>query len=492
MLCARHFFFTAAIFLFLCSTTMKMDAQDDVTTQNGSNAIEGGWITGPAANPLSFLNGPAYRTFGSKMPYDLPDFRPVSETDARLPRWINLEAEERLRLEGYTNGSFKQGNDDSYWLNRFRFQIDLYLNQWISLTAEVQDARPFLQKPPTGPPNENRWDLKEAYVQIGDPDKRWVSLRVGRQLINFNNSLIANSEWRNQGRSYDAAVVNLRHDGYRLGIFAASVVVPQASGISSHQEGNNIYGLYGGIANIIRSSVLEPFVLWRVQPSVPIKTTASVKTGKQNMKVYGLRFKARAAETLDYSVQAVLEGGFDGPNPIRAWGITGGVGYQIDAAPWRPRLYVQYDYGSGDNNPSDNIHRTFDTIYPTAHDRLGMLDLFGWQNVESYRAGATIVPHRRWTVTAQYLNSWLSAPRDAVYNSSGASISRDLSGQSGTHLGEETDIYTWYELNRHVNIGAGFGAFGAGRFIASTTTTRLCTGPYFAINFKDAGRAEQH
>lgn len=397
-----------------------------------------------------------------------------------------------LALEAYTNGNFKSGNNDSYWLNRYRFQIDLYLSRWTSLSAQVQDARPCLQKPPIGPPNENRWDIKEAYAQIGDPEKQWMSLRVGRQLINYNNTLMANSEWRNQGRSYDAVALNVRHSNYRLGIFAASPVIPRASGVSPHQEGNNIYGLYGGIDNLIRNSRLEPFVLWRVQPSVPIKTAAVVKTGKEDLRTYGLRFKARSAETLDYSFEAALENGSDGSNPIRAWAITGGAGYQFDEAVWRPRLFAQYDYASGDGNPSDNIHRTFDTIFPTAHDRLGMLDLFGWQNIASYRVGATIVPHHRWTVTSQYTDFWLAASKDAAYNSSGGLISRNSTGSSGSHLGEEVDIYSWFEFDRHINIGAGFGAFGAGRFIASTTAVRLCTGPYFAINFKDAGRAEQH
>jgi hypothetical protein len=38
---------------------------------------------------------------------------------------------------------------------------------------------------------------------------------------------------------------------------------------------------------------------------------------------------------------------------------------------------------------------------------------------------------------------------------------RNSSGLDGKHIGEETDIYTWYELNRHLNIGAGFGDFEA-------------------------------
>ena len=134
--------------------------------------------------------------------------------------------------------------------------------------------------------------------------------------------------------------------------------------------------------------------------------------------------------------------------------------------------------------------RTFDTMYPTAHDRFGMLDLLGWQNVRAVRAGATVEPHHRWTATAQYLNFWLADATDALYNSSGGSIVRDATGRSGRHIGEELDVYTWYELNRHVNIGFGIGHLAPGTFLAKNTRGPSYTSPYFAINFKDAGKPD--
>lgn len=477
------------IFVLACTFAQHADAQDDATTQNGSSAVDGGWITGPASNPLSFLNGPAYRTFGSNLPYDFPDVRPVWELDKPLPRWMNFEAEERFRYEGYRNGSFREGNDDSYLLNRFRFQLDLQVASWVKLVFQTQDARPFFQKPPIGPPNENRWDLKLAYIEFGAPQRNWISVRVGRQLINYNNTIIANSEWRNQARSYDAVVVNLQKDRYHLGIFAASAVVPLASGISHHQEGNNIYGLYGRIENLVPHSSLEPFVLWRVQPSMTIDPGASTATGKENMKVYGIRLKGRDEVSLDYSSQMVLETGNDGPAPIHAWATSDGIAYQFRSRWPHPRVFAQYDFASGNNTPSAGMHRTFDTIYPTAHDRFGILDLFGWQNIETIRGGATIMPHRRWTATAQYLDSWVDSANDAVYNTSGGAIVFGKSAD-GRHLGQEADAYTWYELNRHVNIGAGYGYFAAGGYLAHAATGQLYSSPYFVINFKDSGKHE--
>ena len=187
----------AVFFLFAVAAGLPLAAQDDITTQNATSAYNGAYLTGPEANPLSFLNGAAWRTTGNPAPYDFHDFAPATYVDAKLPQWIDLQAEERFRYEGYSNSSFKAKVDDSYLLNRFRFQVDLRTPSWFRVTAQVQDARAGFQNPPIGPPNTVRWDLKKAYVEIGAPDKHWFTLRVGRQLINYNNTIVANSEWRN-------------------------------------------------------------------------------------------------------------------------------------------------------------------------------------------------------------------------------------------------------------------------------------------------------
>lgn len=477
----------AVTVLFIFIFAGSLAAQDDITTQNASSAAGGAWITGPASNPLSFLNGPAYRTFGSQEPYDFHDFDPVSSLNRHLPRWIGFEGEERLRYESNHDGNFKAGNDDGYTLNRFRYQMDLQPAAWFRFVSQVQDARPFSQSPPVGPPNENTWDLKLAYVQAGDPEKQWLSFRVGRQLINYNNTIIANSEWRNQGRSYDGVAANLHYRRYRLGLFGASAVITRDAGISRREKGNDVYGAYGHVDDIFHDAVLEPFVLWRAQPAVAVETPG-VKAGKQSEKAYGLRLKGKFSSQLDYSIEGIAERGSDGLDRIHAWGTTLGAAYRFDNFAVHPRVFTQYDFASGDGQPNDGIHGTFDTMYPTAHDRFGITDQFGWQNISAVRGGLTLEPHHRWTVTGQYMNLSLASATDGAYNTSGGLIARDATGRSGTHIGEECDFYSWYELNGHVNVGAGVGHLMPGSFLS-----KLASGPsynysYFAINFKDNGK----
>jgi hypothetical protein len=480
---------SAVLFLLAVAANLPLAAQDDITTQNATSAYNGAFITGPASNPLSFLNGAAWRTTGNPAPYDFHDFAPATYLDAKLPNWIDLQAEERFRYEANDNNSFKANVDDSYVLNRFRFQVDLHTPSWFRVTAQVQDARAGFQNPPIGPPNTVRWDLKLAYVEVGDPEKHWISLRVGRQLINYNNTIIANSEWRNQARSYDAAVLNLNAKREHLGIFAASAVVSQAFGVSPHQEGNNIYGAYGRIDDfLVPHSNLEPFFLWRVQPAEVVEPAVAKTAGKENEKAFGVRFKAQAHTALDYGGEAILETGTVGSQSIRASAAQAGAAYQFLDVAAKPRIFTQYDYATGNSNPAHNAtHTTFDTIYPTAHDRFGITDLFGWQNIESVRVGATVEPHRRLTFTVQGLDDWAADALDSIYNTSGSAIVNNKTNH-GRHVGAEIDGYSWYELNKHFNLGGGIGYFGGGQFLTNVATSHSYTTYYFALNFKDNGK----
>ncbi len=329
----------------------------------------------------------------------------------------------------------------------------------------MQDARAGFQNPPIGPPNTVRWDLKLAYVEVGAPEKHWFSLRVGRQLINYNNTIIADSEWRNQARSYDAAVLNLNAKREHLGIFAASAVVPQAYGVSPHQEGNNIYGAYGRIDDfLVPHSNLEPFFLWRVQPAEVVEAgrRQDHRQGKregswlalQGASPHGARLRGRG------DLRRRQGGTADAFEPGRRRQARHTSSSM--QRPSRASLPSTTTPRATAIRQQNATHTTFDTIYPTAHDRFGITDLFGWQNIESVRAGATVEPHRRLTFTAQGLDFWAASALDSIYNTSGSAIVTNKTDH-GRHVGAEIDGYSWYELNKHFNLGGGIGYFGGGR-----------------------------
>jgi hypothetical protein len=460
--------------LTLALASGRLHAQYDKVAALGSDSA------------LTPLGGPAPSPPVSMERYNLPDLRPTGKLNDQLPKWLQFGLDERFRLEGFAGG-FKPSDGDSYLLNRLRIGTVVQPAKWLKLAAQVQDARSFLQKSPSGPPNNVRWDLKLAYVQFGDSEKQPISITIGRQLIDYNSTIIGNSEWRNQARSYDGVVTNIHVNRLRAVLFAASVVNPLLNGISHHQDGNNTYGAYGWITRVLPKSSLEPFMLWRVAPSVAVEAS-KFKTGRLDEKAYGFRIRGTGLANFDYRYELVLERGGAGSNNIRAWATTAGLGYTLGWLGWKPRLFTGFDYASGDKDPTDGTHGTFDAMYPTGHDRFGITDQFGWQNIAAWRGGATIIPHRRWSITAQYLDLRLATAKDAAYNSSGGVILRDTTGNSGRHLGEEFDVYTWYEINRQVHIGTGAGRLLAGRFLAGSGRGASSIYPYFAIEMFDGKR----
>jgi hypothetical protein len=150
---------TASALFLISAVIFPAIAQDDVTTQNAPSGYNGAFITGPAANPLSFLNGPAYRTTGQNTPYDFSDFAPLTALDNQLPSWIGFGLEERLRWEEMIDQSFKRNDDDNYLLNRWRFLMQIKPASWLRIVGQLQDARAWWQQPPLQPPNTNRFDL---------------------------------------------------------------------------------------------------------------------------------------------------------------------------------------------------------------------------------------------------------------------------------------------------------------------------------------------
>jgi len=434
------------------------------------------------------IGGPASAPLISTDPYDNPDLRPVGMLNDELPKWIQFGLDERLRFEGYEGNGFKPGADDWYLLNRVRWGMILQPVHWFKVIGQVQDARSFYQEPPIGPPNTVRWDLKLAYAELGDPETQPVTFRVGRQILDYNDTIISNSEWRNQARSFDAVVTNIHVNQFRVSLFAASAVIPEVQGLTHHEEGNNIYGMYNTLTRIVPKSAVEPFVLWRVEPSVNLDETLKVKTGKLDEQAYGLRVYGRQIRNFDYRAEAIREGGSAGPNAIKAWATTVGAGYTLNSLLWKPRFFTGYDYASGNKNPTEPVQGTFDTMYPTAHDRFGISDQFGWENIVAGRGGVTIVPHRRFSFTAQYLDFWLASATDALYNTSGGVILHNVAGKDGTHIGNEVDAYTWYEINREVHVGAGIGHIIAGDFLARAGKGADYTYPYFVVEMFDGKR----
>jgi hypothetical protein len=243
--------------------------------------------------------------------------------------------------------------------------------------------------------------------------------------------------------------------------------------------GNNFYGAYASTTRLISKSSLEPFFFWRRQSG--LASEAGVR-GTMNFGTVGVRLAGKPS-AIDYDVQLAGQDGSLGDESIRAWAAHGLVGYTVAKAMLSPRVFAEYNQASGDENPADNKKGTFDQLYPTGHDKYGLTDLVGWQNMRHVRGGVELAIAKGWSATGRFSRYWLEDAHDALYNGGGAALARSPTGVAGTDVGQEVDFIASGKIRPGLGFSAGIGHFMPGDFLKTTTPGKAYTYPYAMLTY---------
>lgn len=403
---------------------------------------------------------------------------PVTELDQSLPAWLQFGAQFRDRAEGQT-GLHYAGTDDGYDLTQLRIGIYIQPASWFKIVAVTQDSRAFFNHHvPNTPPYQNMWDLREAYATIGDSDSSWITASVGREILSFGDErVIGPSDWLNMGRTFDTARVDLHAAGFKVALFAASVIVARDGVIDHHIEGNNLYGMYASFDKLIPHFTIEPYLLWRVAP-FGLKLAENGNGLGALSEVTGGARLAGTARQLDFDVEMNKQTGSLAQKTIDAWAGHWNAGYVVRKTGAKPRLFMEYNYASGNKNPNGSTWSTHDEIYPSAHDKMDFADQFGWRNIRDLRAGVQEKLGGTWTLNQVVDNVWLDSKYDALYSSSGAVSIAAHPGVTSTHAGTEVELIAECKQNKHITYGFGLAHLFPGAFLNQATPGRDYNYPF--------------
>jgi hypothetical protein len=404
---------------------------------------------------------------------------PLQMLDERLPRWIQFNAQYRNRVEESGHIGFHPGSD-TYDLSELRAELALRPTRWLRLVGEMQDAAVFFnERIPSAPTYQNRWDIRQAFAEIGDDREGWFDVIGGREMLSFGEErLIGPSDWANQGRTFDVIRADLHRPGFRTSIFASSVVIARDGVIDHHLQGNNFYGVYNTFEKLIPKSVVEPFVLWRVAPG-NVKLNENQGHGALNEVTTGARV-AGTFHAWDYSVEMAIQRGSLGPYSIEAWAGHWLVGRTFGSS-GKPRVFLESNHASGTPSQTGKTWGTFDQIYPSSHNKLDFADQVGWRNVMQVRTGVD-EKIRKLSLSQNYESFWRSSTADGFYNSGGALVVAASAGQ-GRFVGQEVDLLSTYQVNKAMDFGIGYCHFFTGRFLNTSGRTSDYNYPFAYIDF---------
>ncbi len=396
-----------------------------------------------------------------------PEVLPASDRiNKELPSWMRFGGEERIRME-YINGSGFRSINDSYLLDRLRLNLRIRPLPWLSLNFQAEDARVFGQNTLPAPASQkDSLDLRLGYAQVGLDDGR-MTVRVGRQGLDFGDGrLLADPNWSNVGRSFDAARLTLRRGAVKVDLFSGIAVRVNQLDFDQSTPGGHFHGAYGSMGGLIPHATVEPYFFWRLEHNYKCE---SGTTGNLDERTFGVRVSGTLPLNLDYASETASQKGSYANDGVSAWTGRWVLGETLPDTRHRPRLFFEYARASGDGDPKDGRHGTFDPLFPSSHDKYGLTDLFGSTNIVYLRPGAQYTVRPGMTLSLAYGDFRLARSRDALYVA-GKEFARSADGTAGSHVGREIDLNGLFALSKSTQLNIGYGRLFPGEFLKRTTS----------------------
>src|SRR6266446_7974142 len=299
---------------------------------------------------------------------------------------VVFDFEERLRFEARNNNrdfdrSVNDPRDDGWVYSRFRLGLALKPVEWLKLYGQVQDSREWFSSRGNipginGVEGGDYFDLRQAYVELGNLKQFPLTLTVGRQAVDYGDRrLVGDSRWSNLGRTFDGVKLHLETGKFWVDAFALRPVQIRKYEVNDSDSADNFFGLYGG-TDALGFQTTKLYFLYRdkadaqpdLDPTNKVNPDGSWNGPAQRIATIGTRWKSkeRALNGFDYSAEFAYQFGDvwtgDKTTPrlnhhAFATAITGG--YRWENAAWKPRLGIEYDYASGDRNPKDGSSQSF-------------------------------------------------------------------------------------------------------------------------------------
>lgn len=417
--------------------------------------------------------------------------------------WLIFDLEERMRGESRAdnrdfNSAVHDDNDDSWLLNRFRLGLAFKSVSWLKAYGQTQDAREAFSDRANipgvrGAEGDDIFDLRQAYIALGDTKKFPLLLTVGRQAISYGDSrLVADSKWGNFGRTFDAIRLRFEEPHYWIEGFAMRPVQIERHEFDASDSADNFFGGYFSTELVPRQTT-DFYVFYRhkddnqpdLDPTNKIDPAGSWNGPAAHFMTIGARIKSEPdlLNGWDYTAELVYEAGdlfasdlSSARSDLRALAFHGSGGYTAKSLAWKPRFGLEYDFASGDKNPNDHNSESFQNLFPSNHDKYGFMDEFGWRNIHDLRVQVNAKPVKKLDLEFDFHAFWLADTHDFWYRSNGLSALRTRTPDgrdvrtigASSFAGEEVDLTATYELNKHVKLQAGYSHFFAGAYLADT------------------------
>ncbi|SHM44223.1 Alginate export [Sphingobium sp. YR657] len=359
--------------------------------------------------------------------------------DERLPaerlRYLPLAKNVYLSLGGearlyYTDTNHltlgaRPGDDANSTLQqRLRLLADLHVGPNVRVFAELGDSREYGEEIAT-PPNEDKFELEQAFVDIKLPidDQSSIAVRGGRfemplgslRLVGLREGTNARFLFQGGRVVYDLKG-KLRIDAF---VTKPVRVLSNKAFDNGAIPGSHFTGIYLSTPLGLALPGVAADLYYYDQRREGARLLGAA--GLEKRKTLGARLYGRSNHW-DYDLEGAYQFGSFGNEDIRAWTVMFEGGYNMPSLPLTPRIGVRGNIFSGDKDANDGRRSTFVAPFPKApiynnsdaawFNFSNMIDIFPILSVKpSRRTTIAIGPELIWRQSAA--DSTYSAPTSA-------------------------------------------------------------------------------
>ncbi len=387
--------------------------------------------------------------------------------------------------------------DNAYLLEKIRLRAG-YTDKWWGALVEgrssfAQGDERFASTAPLPAtkregPEQDGIDLHQAYVTLGNHKEFPVSLKVGRQELSYGEERVVGAfAWNNIGRVFDAAKVRYQNSWFGADLFTSRVVIPEDGRFNVANDYDWFSGIYATTAKVPKHS-LDVYLISRNASPQALTAEPHPQTPQPSARdIYtlGVRLKSAPGQlgNWDYTLDLIGQlgnytdtraGAPFGRLDHQAYAVVAQGGYTFKDTWGTPRFGLEYAHGSGDSDPKDGQHETFENLFPTNHKFYGYADFFSLQNLHDVRVIAQVKPTSRSSVALEGHAFWLADTSDSLYTAAGTprgganptpGTGYGVNPGYGSFVGTEVDLIAGYALTRFAQIEAGYAHFFVGDYI---------------------------
>ena len=408
-----------------------------------------------------------------------------------FPTWkFKIGGDDRVRYEYRDDFNFRDTKPTkgsrgygtgSLFFNRFKVNgqallSDEYLNKIAEVFVEGLDARVGSYQM-SRPVQKDSFDLHQAYLNLYNMFGSDFDLKAGRQEMKYGaGRLISNPTWANLIRSFDAAILRYRPEGFYADILYGHNVVFHPKLFDTMQYKEKIAGIYAGYQKDKASTLIEGYFL-------PLLTHNN--TTKASRYTAGLRLQGRIPAEIMYDIEFPYQFGTTNNRTIRAYAFHIDLSRQFWSALWQPKVTLAYDEASGDRNARDGESNTFIPLYQSTHDPYGLMDFFRWQNMRNLELGTTLYLTEKLKLIPQVDFFWLMTTNDSWYDSGGTAVrSMPTKGLIKHYVGEEISLRASYDFNKNTKFELGAAHFFTGKYVQASGPNEDVNWVYSQLSLK--------